>query len=148
MAVFRDAQTAQGFGSLLIMMSSLFAGILIHPQSFPSFWKWAYWVFPLHYVLEGLLTSQFVNDQTPIAASYPSPFYDFVVKKNCPGADNLNIPASCDLTGTAEEWIFSTFGGMWVPEHIKYDITYLVFAIVLAKIVTSYGLAMKNFLTA
>lgn len=148
MSIFRDAVTAQGMGSLLIMMSSIFAGILIHPQSFPTFWKWAYWVFPLHYVLEGLLTSQFVNDQTPIVAAYPSPFYDFVLNKNCPGYDHLNIPESCDLTGTAEEWIFSTFGGMWVPEHIKYDIIYLVGTIVLAKIVTGYGLKRKNFLAA
>ena len=32
MALFRDSQTAQGFGSLLIGMSSIFCGILIRPQ--------------------------------------------------------------------------------------------------------------------
>jgi ABC-type multidrug transport system permease subunit len=64
MAVFRDSQTAQGFGSLLIAMSSVFAGMLIHhPQDIKPFWIWAYWVFPLHYVLEGLMTSQFESDE-------------------------------------------------------------------------------------
>jgi ABC-type multidrug transport system ATPase subunit len=145
MAVFRDTETAQGFGSLLIAMSSVFAGILIRPQAIKSFWIWAYWFFPLHYVLEGLLTSQFEGDQTPIVATYQSPFYSYVVNKNCPGVDASNLPATC-TTGTAEEWIQVSFGGMWTPEHIKYDVLYLVGVIVLAKILTIYGLRHINYL--
>lgn len=145
MAVFRDSQTAQGFGGVLIGLSSLFAGQLIRPQYIQPFWIWAYWVFPLHYVLEGLVTSQFQSDQTPIIASYQSPYYDYVLNKNCPGVDPSDPPAAC-ITGTAEEWINISFGGMFLPESIPYDILYLVCAIVLAKILAMYGLKKKNYL--
>lgn len=37
MAIFPDSQTAQGFSSLLLGMSSIFGGILIRPQ-IPKFW--------------------------------------------------------------------------------------------------------------
>ena len=37
-SLFRDSQTAQGFGGLFISMTSLFSGILIRPNNIPSFW--------------------------------------------------------------------------------------------------------------
>lgn len=37
-ASFRDAMTAQGFGALIVMGSSLFGGILIKPDQIPRFW--------------------------------------------------------------------------------------------------------------
>ena len=86
MAVFRDSQTAQGFGSLLIGMSSIFGGVLIRPQNINQFWIWAYWLFPLHYILEGLMTSQFKDDDTPIVATFGTPFYEHTLNaNNCKG---------------------------------------------------------------
>ncbi|KAL7543144.1 hypothetical protein ACHAXR_013435 [Thalassiosira sp. AJA248-18] len=151
MAMFRDSQTAQGFGSLFIGMSSIFAGILVRPQEIYQYWIWAYWLFPLHYVLEGIMTSQFKDDDTPIVASYGSAFYGDVLKSECPDlVDNPNvlyddIPAEC-ITGTAEQWVYVSFGGMWVPEHIPYDILYLCGAIIVAKGIAWYGLRSKNYL--
>ena len=95
MSVFRDSQTAQGFGSLLIGFSSIFGGILIRPQDINQFWIWAYWTFPLHYVLEGLLTSQFENDNTPIVASLNTPFYDYTVEQNCADSTADPLPVEC-----------------------------------------------------
>lgn len=147
MAVFRDAQTAQGFGSLFIAMNSIFGGILIRPQAIHDVWIWAYWVFPLHYVMEGLFTSQFQGDETPIVASYGSPFYEFSLEKNCPdlASSSADIPQEC-ITGTAEDWIYVSFGGMWIPEHIPYNIIYLIGAVVVAKAMAMWGLWGKNYL--
>jgi ABC-type multidrug transport system permease subunit/energy-coupling factor transporter ATP-binding protein EcfA2 len=146
MAIFRDAQTAQGFGALLIGMSSIFGGILIRPQDIKSFWIWAYWTFPIHYIIEGLLTSQFRNDLTPIVASLSSPYYYYVLGKNCPNIPPDQIPSVECTIGTAEDWIYVSFGGMWVPEHIPYNILYLVCAIIAAKVAALYGLKTKNYL--
>lgn len=44
----------------------LFCGFLIGEQNFPTFWLFMYWLDPLHYALEGLITSQFHQDDTPI----------------------------------------------------------------------------------
>ena len=99
-------------------MSSIFGGILIRPQAINTFWMWAYWTFPLHYVFEGIFTSQFEDDNTPITASMGSPFYEYVLNKNCPGEEaNNSLPEEC-ITGTAEDWVYVSFGGNWVPKHI------------------------------
>ena len=157
MSMFRDSQTAQGFAALLIGMSSIFGGILIRPHLMPSFWIWAYWTFPLHYILEGLLTSQFRNDNTPIEASVGSPFYEFVRERYCDDVpfgsplpvddcvgDEFGTETCC--RGSAEQWIFNSFGGMWIPDHIPYCIVYLFGAILVSKLVALYGLKNKNFL--
>ena len=39
---------------------------MIPAQSIPTFWLFIYWINPLHYTLEGLFTTQFHNDNTPI----------------------------------------------------------------------------------
>jgi ABC-2 type transporter len=102
MSVFRDSVTAQGFGNLTLGLTSLFSGLLIRPQNIPPFWYWgecfctilrnegntltrfypciiAYWMFPGHYILEGLLTTQFNNDDTLIEATYTSAFWQYLV---------------------------------------------------------------------
>lgn len=147
MSVFRDAQSAQGFGTLMIGMNSIFGGVLIRPQDISNFWIWAYWTFPLHYIMEGLLTSQFRNDDTPIVASLGSPFYDYVLSEKCPGTTpEDSISVDC-ITGTAEEWIYVSFGKGWfVPDHIPFNFVYLIGAIIVAKVLTLYGLKQKNFL--
>ncbi len=45
---------------------SLFCGFTIIPSNFPSFWIFMYWLDPLHYALEGLVTTQFFKDNTPV----------------------------------------------------------------------------------
>ena len=107
--------------------------------------QWAYWIFPLHYILEGLFTSQFNNDMTPIMPFLGSPYYAYVREKYCDDVlDGEQLPADC--TGTAEDWIYVNFGGLWVPEHIPYCIVYLIGANLFAKAMTLYGLKQKDYL--
>lgn len=47
-------------------MLGLFCGFLIAEQNFPTFWLFMYWINPLHYALEGLISSQFHGDTTMI----------------------------------------------------------------------------------
>jgi ABC-type multidrug transport system permease subunit len=53
-------------GGLNNTILGLFCGFLIREQSFPTFWLFMYWLNPLHYALEGLISSQFHGDTTPI----------------------------------------------------------------------------------
>ncbi len=46
---------------------SLFCGFMIQPQNFPDFWIFMYWLDPLHYVLEGLISTQFNQDHTEVS---------------------------------------------------------------------------------
>lgn len=58
---------------------------MIKPADFPDFWIFMYWVNPLHYVIEGLVTTQFNRDHVLVsitgsdevmtAQSFVSSFY-------------------------------------------------------------------------
>lgn len=140
-ATLPDTQTAQGFGSLFLAMNSIFGGILIRPQAISTVWMWGYWLFPYHYIVEGLVISQFGNDDTPIEASFDSPFYVYLIDNHCGGN-----ATDCTTVGTAEEWVAASFGGMWKPEHIPYNVLYCFGAIVFTKAIAIYGLKQRNYL--
>lgn len=132
-ALCPDAQIAQGFSGLLSSNTGLFAGVLIQPQNIPKFWIFMYWVLPGHYILEGLLTTQYEGDETPITAQVGSPFYEYL---GC-----TNIPC----VGTAEEWIYATFAGNFLRSNVPYDILYLVVMTVLTRVVTIWALGSLNY---
>jgi ABC-type multidrug transport system ATPase subunit/ABC-type multidrug transport system permease subunit len=56
----------QILGSMTNTIFGLFCGFLIGQQDYPTFWLFMYWLDPLHYALEGLITSQFHDDTSPI----------------------------------------------------------------------------------
>lgn len=97
MSVFRDSVTAQGFGGLTISLTAMFSGVLIRPQNIPPFWIWAYWFLPGHYILEGLLTTQFNNDNTPIEATTGSPFWQYLVNSGtCTEDEEVRSVMACN----------------------------------------------------
>lgn len=52
---------------MIVLFVALFAGFMIKVVDFPDFWIFMYWLDPLHYVVEGLVTTQFHADHTPIS---------------------------------------------------------------------------------
>lgn len=134
MSLFKDSVTAQGFNGVVLGLTSLFSGVLIRPNEIPTFWVFAYWLMPGHYVLEGLLTTQFNNDDTQIEASVGSDFWDYL--------DCTEEPCY----GTAEKWIFVSFGGAFTIEHVKWDIIYLFGAIIIVRLIAYIALTRLNYL--
>ena len=59
-----DAQTAGVFASLTINLWNMFSGFLISPNNIPNYWNFMFWISPFHYVIEGMMMTQFqgVND--------------------------------------------------------------------------------------
>lgn len=98
----------------------------------------AYWLFPGHYVLEGLLASQFHQDDTPIEATLGSPFYDYL----------QDVGGNCTETcvGTAEDWIKVSFGGEFRWENIPWNILYLLALTIGARLITWIALVKLNYL--
>mmetsp|Transcript_19324 Transcript_19324/g.36086 ORF Transcript_19324/g.36086 Transcript_19324/m.36086 type:complete len:437 (-) Transcript_19324:3403-4713(-) len=136
-----DSQIAQGFGGLFVSNTSLFTGVLIRPENIPTFWIFMYWILPGHYILEGLLVTQFYEDDTPIQASLGSPFWDYL------GCDHQASQAdnTLDCVGSAEEWVFATFGGIFVIDHIPGCIAYLVGLLIITRLVTFWALGHLNY---
>lgn len=140
MSLVRDSITAQGFGGLLISSTVLFSGILIRPSNIPNFWVWAYWVFPGHYVMEGLIMSQFKDDDTQIEASFGSAYFESLV------AAGRCDETSTQCFGTAWEWVLVAFGENWSTDHIPWNILYLIGLAILSRLVTYYALTNFNYL--
>lgn len=135
----RDSVTAQGFGGLFITFTSLFTGVLIRPSNIPNAWIFMYWLMPGHYIFEGLMTSQFRDDETQIIASPGTPFWNFL---RC---EEQIVNGAIECTGTAEEWVFASFEGEFLPDHIPGNIIYLVGLLITTRIVTALALAYLNF---
>lgn len=91
------------------------------------------------------MASQFEDDSTPITPSYGTDFYQYVRENYCPEVSaGEQLPSDC--TGTAEDWLYVSFGGWWVPEHLPWNVLYLFGAVILTKCLSLYGLSSKNYL--
>ncbi|CAB1108061.1 ABC [Ectocarpus sp. CCAP 1310/34] len=67
--VLPNTQVAQTLAGALSSMFSLFAGFLISPAKIPDPWLFAFYLNPLHYVVEGMSTTQYRGDDTPITTA-------------------------------------------------------------------------------
>jgi len=109
-------------------------GVLIAPQNISNVWIWAYYVFPLHYVIEGLLMSQYHDSDIPILATSGGDWY---VSLQCTGSP---------CYGTAAEFFNWRFGGFFSFEHIPWNALYLVCFIIFTKVVQLIALSQLNYL--
>jgi hypothetical protein len=63
-AALPNTQTAQVIGSASSGLFNIFGGLFIAYSNIPSYWSFAYWITPIHYVLESLTASQFARDES------------------------------------------------------------------------------------
>lgn len=79
------------------------------------------------------------GDQTAIQASTGTAFWNYL---DC---DEKIAGGATECFGTTEEWVFATFGGVFVPEHLPANVDYLVGLLVLTRLVMLAGLQFVNF---
>ncbi|CAK4076853.1 unnamed protein product [Aphanomyces euteiches] len=65
-AVLPDLRTAVVATGGLNSLISLFAGFFIHKHSIPDGWSILYWMSPLHYTLEGIMSTQYSDNAKSI----------------------------------------------------------------------------------
>lgn len=92
---------------------------------------------PGHYIYEGLMMTQFRDDDTEIIAAPGSPFY------NSLGCTPNPDPSSC--TGTAEDWVNVSFGPDFSYSHVPYNLVYLLGLILFSRFVTYLALTHLNY---
>ena len=81
------------------------------------------------------MVSQYDNDLTPIVASPNTLFWQYL------GCDEQ--PSPC--VGTAEQWVFASFSGFFIPEHIPWNIFYLIGMLLISRTTTGFALAYLNY---
>mmetsp|Transcript_18426 Transcript_18426/g.27360 ORF Transcript_18426/g.27360 Transcript_18426/m.27360 type:complete len:1393 (-) Transcript_18426:1399-5577(-) len=137
-ATFLNA--AQGGTVIMVFISleNVFAGVTLYPQLMQVWLRWLYWSTPQHYVIEGILLSQYQNSDARITPFPGSPFFEYVAS-----VCNVSDPTN-DCTGTAEEWFEATFDGYWSADNLLSDTMYLLGAIVLLRIAMVWGLTFVD----
>ncbi|KAF0720517.1 Aste57867_236 [Aphanomyces stellatus] len=65
-AVLPDLRSAVSATGGVNSLVSLFAGFFIHKNSIPDAWRFMYWMSPLHYTLEGMMATQYLDNQQSI----------------------------------------------------------------------------------
>ena len=108
-------------GGMVLTLFSLFCGFMIVPGDFPDFWIFMYWVNPVHYVLEGIITTQFNGDDTLVtitgstdvvtANTFISDFY----------ADFRYSARGYDIMALCLFLIVLRYGTYLTLEHVRFD---------------------------
>jgi hypothetical protein len=99
-----------------------------------------YWLLPGHWLFEGIFMSQFENDDTMIAASPGSAFYNAL---NCTET-STSAHGTCE--GTVWFWVQVNFTD-WSPSNIPWDAVYLIGAMIVTRCVSLYALTNLNYMS-
>jgi hypothetical protein len=94
---------------------------------------------PGHYFLEGMIMSQFANDESLIEATPGSPFYLSLVEE---GECTEGQEGPCE--GTIGQWIDVSFTD-WNESNVKWNALYLAGLIILSRLITFYALTNINY---
>ena len=137
-SLFQKLTTAQGYGGLLVSLCNLLAGVIVYPQDIHPQLRFFYWFIPSHYVVEGILMSQYADDETSILASVGSPFHDYLKRMGDCTGDSV-----CE--GKASEWMQVTFDGYFSSEHIWLNVLYLTIVCSVSRLVTFLALVNLNY---
>ena len=138
---------------LVLIYSCLIRSTCAHNSSpLPHFPNrlWAYYSMPGHYVLEGLLASQYHQDYTVIEPWTGSPYWfrnrdDCIAEGVIPPDYEGVLPEEC--WGTAEEWIDVSFGGAFTWEHVPLNVIYCLAILIIAKVVSYWALRNLDYLS-
>ena len=65
-AAMPNQQVASSLGMAYLSMTANVSGFAIRPQDIPGGWMFFYWLAPIHYVLEGLVVTQFHGAKTKV----------------------------------------------------------------------------------
>ncbi|KAL3761106.1 hypothetical protein ACHAWU_001375 [Discostella pseudostelligera] len=75
MCLVRDEKTVGALQGVWIGLNLFYAGFVVLPQNFFSFFWLGLWINASRYALEGIIFSQFQDITAPVVASTDSPFY-------------------------------------------------------------------------
>lgn len=139
MCLVRGMATAQILASVFIGINNFFSGLIVRPQYLTGFFQITYWITPGHYVFEGMVTTQFYENETPVQANRGSDFYNDLVDEGVcdEGTDNC--------VGTVTQFIETYFGGRFNIDHMWYDALVLGMFLIIARVLTYFALKHCNY---
>lgn len=140
MCLVRGLTTAGILCSVLIGMNNFFSGLIVRPQYLTGFWQAPYWITPGRYVYEGLMASQFYDDNRTVIAL---PGSNFWANLDC---DNTTLwPDEEVCQGPVYEYFNVFFGWRFKRENIPINGGVLGGILILARVLTGIALKKLNY---
>lgn len=136
MCLVKDEKTVGALQGVWIGLNLFYAGFVVLPQNFFSFFWLGLWINASRYALEGITFTQFEAISTPVKAVFGSPFWFFL---GC-GTD---INQEC--SGSMIQYATFFFGNKFSASNRGIDIGVLVGWIVLALFGTWFCLKKFNY---
>ncbi|KAG7360096.1 ABC-2 type transporter-domain containing protein [Nitzschia inconspicua] len=133
----KDTPTAGALVGALIGYNIFFSGLIVRPQYFVGPFQLGYWTAPGRFAFEGLVTTQFADNDTPVYPEFASPYFFYL---NCTETD---FHSEC--FGTIDNYVQFFFGGRFTLENFGLDVGVLVAYMILAKCVTEFALWKFNY---
>lgn len=133
----KDTPTAGALVGALIGYNIFFSGLVVKPQYFVGPFQLGYWTAPGRFALEGLVITQFADNDTPVFPRFASPYFFYL---NCTLDE---IPEECP--GTIDDYVNYFFGGRFSLDHFWMDVFVLLGYMILAKFVTEFALWKFNY---
>ncbi|KAJ8612589.1 hypothetical protein CTAYLR_009793 [Chrysophaeum taylorii] len=130
-----DVATAQACGPPISSLFSLFSGYVIAPNHIPKAWLFMHYISPVHYVLEGMVATQFHDVSKEVLTGlkyvdgYPTPWY---------------VTLQRYMSG---HYKHSNFGGYFVYSHRFLDLGVLLGLAVAFRIITTLALVFLRYET-
>jgi len=142
MCLVRGMATAQILCSVFIGINNFFSGLIVRPQYLTGFWQVTYWITPGHYVFEGLVVTQFSDDERLVEAYFGSEFFQYM---NCTLLQNTSDDGSRQCVGYVRQYVDSFFGGRFTRDHVPQDLVILGLYLTFARVLTYFALKKFNY---
>lgn len=137
----RDVPTAGALMGALIGYNVFFSGLIVKPQYFVGPFQLGYWTSPGRFAFEGILMSQFKDEDQLVVAQSGSPFYFYL---GCDDRNSTALTESC--TSTMEDYVINYYtSGRFSPDNFWLDLGCLLGYLVLARFLTWFALKKFNY---
>lgn len=120
MCLVKDEKTVGALQGVWIGLNLFYAGFVVLPQNFFSFFKMGLWINASRYALEGIIFTQFESIPTLVVASEGTPYY-FAL--GCSYEDGV---AGAECSGSMLQYATFFFGGQFSASHHGLDVAVLL----------------------
>uniref|UniRef100_A0A7S4MWX6 ABC transporter domain-containing protein n=1 Tax=Odontella aurita TaxID=265563 RepID=A0A7S4MWX6_9STRA len=138
MCLVRDEKTVGALQGVWIGLNLFYAGFVVLPQNFFSFFELGIWINASRYALEGIVFTQFQGLNIPVKAEFGSPYW---FSLGC----TVETAETCDKTSTLVEYADNYFGGKFSASNRGLDVGILISWNILALFGTWFCLKKFNY---
>jgi hypothetical protein len=138
----KDTATAGALVGALIGYNIFFSGLVVKPQNFEGPFQLGYWTAPGRFALEGLVTTQFNDNDLAVIPEPLSPYFFYL---NCNANRTVDGQLEEECYGTIDDYVSYFFGGRFTLDNFQMDVGALFAYMILAKVVTELALRKFNY---